>query len=81
MLLNDDLPDAFDDWLGSLDGEEYIKYADQYAKEMIKVGRLSVLKDFDAVCAADMFVGFSHDEFSAVKKFFKFNKDISGWDK
>jgi hypothetical protein len=28
-----DWPDHFDHWLGELDGEEYIKYADLYGKE------------------------------------------------
>lgn len=31
QILDDDLPDHFNDWLGNLDGEEYIKYADEYA--------------------------------------------------
>ena len=44
-------------------------------------GRLSVLTDFDSICASDAFVGFTADEWKAVKKFFEFNKVISGWDK
>lgn len=31
-VLDDDMPDAFDNWLGSLDGEEYIEYANEYGK-------------------------------------------------
>lgn len=49
--------------------------------ELVTVGRVSVLRDFDNMCAADAFVGFSDEEFAAVKKFFAFNKEISGWDK
>lgn len=30
MLLDDDMSDHFDDWLGTLDGEEYIKYAEAF---------------------------------------------------
>ncbi len=44
-------------------------------------GRLSVLKEFDQMCRADAFIGFTDAEWQAVKKFFKFNKEISGWDK
>lgn len=29
MLLDDDMPDHFDDWLGQLDGEEYIAFAEE----------------------------------------------------
>jgi hypothetical protein len=29
MLLDDDMPDAFNDWLGQLDGEEYIAFAEE----------------------------------------------------
>lgn len=29
QLLDDDLPDAFDNWLGTLDGEDYIKYGNE----------------------------------------------------
>jgi hypothetical protein len=47
----------------------------------IEMGRLSVLKDFDNMCKADGFIGFTEEEWSAVKKFFEFNKKVSGWDK
>lgn len=46
----------------------------------IEKGRLSVLKDFDDMCKADAFVGFTLEEWNAVQKFFEFNKQISGWD-
>ncbi len=29
--LDDEMPDAFDGWLGTLDGEDYIKFADEFA--------------------------------------------------
>lgn len=32
-VLDDDMPDAFDNWLSNLDGEEYIRYADKYGKD------------------------------------------------
>lgn len=38
-VLDDDLSDSFDNWLGSLDGEEYIEYADEYGKEMFLRGQ------------------------------------------
>lgn len=30
MILDDDLPDHFDSWVGDLDAEEFIKYAEEY---------------------------------------------------
>lgn len=33
---DDDMPDAFDDWLGKLDADEFIKYADEYGAELLK---------------------------------------------
>ena len=42
-------------------------------------GRLSVLQDFDSVTKADSFLGFTHDEWEAVRKFFAVNDKISGW--
>lgn len=50
-------------------------------KGMFETGRISILQDFDSVCMADAFIGFSDDEWKAVKKFFALNKEISGWDK
>jgi hypothetical protein len=38
MLLDDDMPDHFDDWLGTLDEEDYIKYAEAYGKEAYNLG-------------------------------------------
>lgn len=28
--LDDDLPDSFNDWLGTLDGEEYVRHGEAY---------------------------------------------------
>lgn len=50
-------------------------------EDAITFGRLSVLKDFDAICDADAFMGLTDTEWRGVQKFFKFNKRISGWDK
>lgn len=36
QLLDDDMPDHFDSWLGSLDGDEYIELANE-AMEKLKV--------------------------------------------
>lgn len=49
--------------------------------EWVEKGRLSVLQDFDNMCKADAFIGFSDEEWKAIKKFFEFNKQVSGWDK
>lgn len=46
-------------------------------KEGIEDGRASVLEDFDSMCMADAFIGFTDAEWSAIKKFFAFNKSIS----
>lgn len=40
QLLDDELGDHFDDWLGNLDGEDYIKYAD----EALRIDRLILHK-------------------------------------
>lgn len=45
--------------------------------EGIEDGRVSVLSDFDDMCMADAFVGFTSDEWKAVRKFFAFNRSIS----
>lgn len=37
-VLDDDGPDHFDDWLGTLDGYEYMEYAELYGKEMFIAG-------------------------------------------
>lgn len=55
--------------------------AEQEKKEAIEWGRVSVLRDFDNMMAADAFVGFEPEEWAAIKKFFAFNKEITHWDK
>ena len=54
---------------------------DKVLKSVAIEGRVSVLQDFDNICKADAFVGFSETEWTAIKKFFEYNKQISGWDK
>jgi hypothetical protein len=54
---------------------------DTVTEKSVEFGRLSVLLDFDNMCAADAFVGFPAEEWAAIKKFFEWNKQISGWDK
>lgn len=49
--------------------------------ELAWQARKTVLLDFDNMCVADSFVGFTEDEWKAIKKFFDFNKKLSGWDK
>lgn len=49
-------------------------------KEVFMMGRVSVLDDFDAMCCADAFMGFSDDEWSSIKKFFAFNNALRGKD-
>jgi len=44
QVLDDDMPDAYDKWTSSLDGEEYIEYADLYGKEQYIVGKEEILK-------------------------------------
>lgn len=34
-VLDDDMPDFFDDWLGKQSGEDYIRLADEYAKHIL----------------------------------------------
>jgi len=33
---DDNMPDAFDNWLSNLDGQEYIDYADEYAAKEVE---------------------------------------------
>lgn len=32
-VLDDDMPDFFDDWIGNLSSEDFIAYANEYAKQ------------------------------------------------
>ncbi len=36
QVLDDDMSDFFNNWLGQLDGEDYIEYGDRYGKAIIK---------------------------------------------
>jgi len=36
QTLDDQFPDAFNDWIEQLDGQEYIDYADKFFKEELK---------------------------------------------
>lgn len=36
MGTDDDMPDAFDNWLGDLAADEFINYADEYAAAVLK---------------------------------------------
>lgn len=40
-LLDDDLADGFSDWLGTLDGDEYINYAQDFALQCYQEGVLA----------------------------------------
>lgn len=50
--------------------------AETLVMDIIEWARGTVLEDFDAVCAADAFMGFTDAEFAAIKKFFSFNNSI-----
>ena len=43
--LDDEMPDAFDGWLTNLDGEMYIKYADDYSLIKYEDGYKAGLED------------------------------------
>lgn len=49
-VLDDDIPDFFDDWLGSQDGEDYIRLGDEYGKALVATAkeeeRESILKAY-----------------------------------
>lgn len=50
---------------------------EKYQSEDFVRGRVSVLRDFHNMCAADAFMGFTDAEWSAIKKFFKFNEALT----
>ncbi len=37
-VVDDDMSDFFDNWLSTIDGEEYIKWADLFAQERFLAG-------------------------------------------
>lgn len=42
-LLDDDMPDHFDNWLGELDGEDYINFGELYGSEKFNEGMQHIL--------------------------------------
>lgn len=66
---------------GDISKLECTRIVGDSVQKLVELGRLSVLRDFDAVCMADAFMGFSDVEWKGIQKFFAFNKEISGWDK
>ena len=46
--LDDDLPDDFDNWLGTLEQDIMIQYADDYAKECLRQAKELIEKGIDA---------------------------------
>ena len=44
-ILDDDMPDFFDDWLGELNGEEYMKWAELFGREMYLKGKEDMLEN------------------------------------
>lgn len=65
---------------GSKNWDDAKKTADVCMDALISIGRVSVLREFKAMCLADAFLGFSDAEWNAVKKFFAMNESISDWD-
>ena len=43
-ILDDDMPDFYDAWLGGLDGEQIIRYGQLYGEETFLEGRQATLK-------------------------------------
>lgn len=43
-ILDDDLPDRFNDWLATLDVEDYLKWGELYGKNQFMEGELKILK-------------------------------------
>ncbi len=39
MVLDDDMPDFLDNWIGNLDVQEVIDYAEEYGKKMYLAGK------------------------------------------
>ncbi len=47
-IFDDDMPDFFDNWLGELEGEDYMKWAELFGKEMYIQGRIDLLENISA---------------------------------
>ena len=45
MLLDDEGPDHFDNWLGTLDGADYIEWGTLYGREQFLAGQAKVLEN------------------------------------
>ena len=43
-LLDDDMPDHFDDWIGEQDGANMMDFAELYGKEQYLAGKEEMLK-------------------------------------
>lgn len=70
----------FTDFQAEKFGEILTSIAKTAEERGIETGRVSVLQDFDDMCLADAFLGFSREEWEAIRNFFAVNKKISGWD-
>jgi len=44
MGTDDDMPDSFDDFLGNLDGEEYIKHGNVFSKILLDLIGKDIIK-------------------------------------
>ena len=47
-VLDDDMSDFFDNWLGKLDGEDYIRYAELFGQERYLEGKEDLLENISA---------------------------------
>lgn len=44
-VLDDDMPDFFDNWLSDLEGEDYTRYAELFGQEMYLKGKEDLLEN------------------------------------
>jgi hypothetical protein len=47
-ILDDDMSDFFDNWLGELEGEDYMKYGELFGQEMYLKGKEDILENISA---------------------------------
>lgn len=47
QVLDDDMPDTFSDWLGNLDGEDYIRYGEDFGELCFEEGKEFIIKEFN----------------------------------
>ena len=47
-VLDDDMPDFFDNWLRELEGEDYLKWAEDFGQEMYLKGKEDILENISA---------------------------------